>query len=59
MERIATALWEFMSILGGPKVMQSENRPEFVNQIVKELKSLNGFDHRKRFLHAISGQMVK
>ena len=45
MEQIAKALWEVMSVLGIPKIMQSDNGSEFVNQVIDELVQLNGIDH--------------
>ena len=46
MKGIAQSLWEVMSILGVPKVMQSDNGTDFINKLVEELVKLNGIDHR-------------
>ncbi len=35
-----------MSILGVSKVVESDNGPEFVNRVVKELTVLKSIDHR-------------
>ena len=46
MEQVARALWEIFSEYGIPKVLQSDNGPEFVNQVMKMLTKLYGIDHR-------------
>ncbi len=46
MATIAATLWEIMAIFGMPKIIQSDNGAEFVNQLIKELVALNGIDHR-------------
>ena len=46
MTTVATSLWEVFSIFGIPKIMQSDNGAEFVNEVVQELVRLNGIDHR-------------
>ena len=46
MEGIAKALWKIMSLFGAPKIIQSDNGSDFVNQVVEELVKLNGIDHR-------------
>ena len=46
MTEIARNLWEVISLLGVPKIMQFDNGSEFVNQVIEELVKLNGIDHR-------------
>lgn len=46
MVTIATQLWEILSIFGIPKIIQSDGGSEFVNQLINELTSINGIDHR-------------
>ncbi len=46
MEQVARALWETIGPFGGPKIIQSNNGPEFVSQFVKELGALESIDHR-------------
>lgn len=41
---IAKSLWEVLSIIGVPKIIQPD--AEFVNQFIKEMSSINGIDHR-------------
>ena len=43
---IARAFWEVICDFGPPKVLQSDNGSEFVNQVVKALCGLMGIDHR-------------
>lgn len=43
---VARSLWEIVCDFGVPKIMQSDNGSEFVNEIVKALCSLMGVDHR-------------
>jgi transposase InsO family protein len=43
---IARALWEICSVIGFPRVLQSDNGKEFVNAIVRALVSLYGVQHR-------------
>jgi transposase InsO family protein len=43
---IARALWEVCSVIGFPRVLQSDNGKEFVNGIVRALVSLYGIQHR-------------
>jgi transposase InsO family protein len=43
---VARALWEICSVIGFPRVLQSDNGKEFVNAIIKALVSLYGIQHR-------------
>ena len=43
---VAKELWNIFSLLGLPKVIQSDNGSEFVNAVVKELVILMGVEHR-------------
>jgi hypothetical protein len=45
-ECVATALWQVFAILGLPKIIQSDNGPEFVNDIMRAFVKLTGIDHR-------------
>ena len=45
-EAIAKELWEVFCIFGPPQILQSDNGPEFVNDIVRALTRLTGIDHR-------------
>lgn len=46
MIEIAMNLWEIFGLFGIPKIMQSDNGTEFVNELIEELVKLNGIDHR-------------
>jgi transposase InsO family protein len=46
MATTAKELWSVFSLLGLPRVIQSDNGTEFVNQLVKALIQLTGIDHR-------------
>jgi hypothetical protein len=43
---VASKLWYAISILGFPKIIQSDNGTEFVNEVVKELTRIAAMDHR-------------
>jgi hypothetical protein len=45
-ELVAHALWDIFSIFGIPKIIQSDNGPEFVNDTIRALVKLTGMDHR-------------
>lgn len=45
-ETIAQQLWEIFSILGFPRIIQSDNGPEFVNDVIRTLVKLTGMDQR-------------
>jgi hypothetical protein len=42
----AWSLWQCFSLFPLPKIIQSDNGTEFVNQVVKEMKDLLGIQHR-------------
>ena len=42
----ASNLWKVLCTFPVPKIMQSDNGTEFINQVIKELLSLHGVDHR-------------
>ena len=44
---VAQCLFEVMADFGLPKIIQSDNGLEFVNQVMKELSKESGFSHRK------------
>ncbi len=45
-ETIALELVKLFALIGIPKILQSDNGPEFVNKIVAKLTELMGIDHR-------------
>jgi hypothetical protein len=45
-EVIAWALWEFICLVGPPRIIQSDNGREFVNNILKALLQKVGTSHR-------------
>jgi transposase InsO family protein len=47
MEEIADALYGVFTLLGPPKVIQSDNGAEFVNTLVEELMRVSKIDHRR------------
>ena len=46
-ETIAVVLWQIFNDFGFPKVIQSDNGPEFVNRIISKMIMLSGVDHRR------------
>lgn len=46
MVEVARATWEVLAVFGIPKIIQSDNGTEFVNQLIEEMTSLNGIEHR-------------
>jgi transposase InsO family protein len=44
---IAHALWEVFNLFGFPKVIQSDNGPEYVNRIISRMMVLSSIDHRR------------
>ncbi len=45
-EIIAYELWQVCCTFGIPKIIQSDNGPEFVNEVIRALTNLVGIDHR-------------
>jgi hypothetical protein len=45
-ECVAHELWSVFSLLGLPKILQSDNGPEFVNDILRALVTMTGIEHR-------------
>lgn len=45
-EIIARELWEIFCVFGVPKIIQSDNGREFVNEVIRCLVALTGMDHR-------------
>ena len=43
---IARKLWKIFCLIGWPRILQSDNGPEFVNEILRALIKLTGIDHR-------------
>ena len=43
---VAQALWELFCTFGPPKILQSDNGPEFVNDVIRALVKLTGVEHR-------------
>ena len=43
---IAQQLWEIFSILGFPKILQSDNGPEYVSDVIRALLLLTGMEQR-------------
>ena len=46
METIAMALWGIICEYGTPKIIQSDNGTEFINQLIKQLCQTLGIDHQ-------------
>jgi transposase InsO family protein len=46
MQTMARTLWDIFCLLGFPKIMQSDNGREFVNQLLAALTDMLGVDHR-------------
>jgi transposase InsO family protein len=45
-ESVARTLWEIFTIIGVPRVLQSDNGTEFKNEILAALTRLEGIEHR-------------
>ena len=43
---VAQHLWDIFSILGFPKILQSDNGSEYVNDILRALVTITGMEHR-------------
>ena len=43
---IARELWEVFAVFGIPKILQSDNGPEFSNEVIRTLEKLVGIEHR-------------
>jgi hypothetical protein len=43
---IAQHLWEIFSIIGFPRIIQSDNGPEYVSDVIRTLIKLTGMDQR-------------
>jgi hypothetical protein len=46
METVARSLWTTMCDYGTPKIIQSDNGPEFANRVISTLADIYGVDHR-------------
>jgi transposase InsO family protein len=46
METVARELWSIFALLGLPRIIQSDNGTEFVNQVLEALVRLCGIEHR-------------
>ena len=45
-EEVARAVWEIFSVIGVPKILQSDNGSEFANQVMNALTHMMGIEHR-------------
>jgi hypothetical protein len=45
-EVVAAELWDIFSIIGFPKILQSDNGSEFANDILRTLIKITGIEHR-------------
>lgn len=45
-ETVARKLWKVFCIIGIPKILQSDNGSEFVNDILRSLVKITGIEHR-------------
>jgi hypothetical protein len=46
METIAKSMWKVICEYGTPKILQSDNGAEFVNQVIKTMTVVYGIEHR-------------
>jgi hypothetical protein len=46
METVAKELWDIFCLIGWPRILQSDNGREFVNQVIQVLTKITGIDHR-------------
>ena len=44
---VAAVLWQIFNDFGFPKVIQSDNGPEYVNRIINQMLVISGVDHRR------------
>jgi len=58
---VAMTLWSIFADFGVPKVMQSDNGPEFVNEIIKTIHQLYQIEHRRiiAYLPRANGQVER
>jgi hypothetical protein len=45
-ETVSRKLWKLFCLLGLPKIIQSDNGPEFANDVIRTLVKITGMDHR-------------
>jgi hypothetical protein len=45
-DEVARHLWDIFSVMGFPKIVQSDNGPEFVSDVMRAFAKLTGVDHR-------------
>ena len=45
-ETVARKLWKIFCLIGWPRILQSDNGSEFVNEVLRALVKLAGIDHR-------------
>jgi hypothetical protein len=45
-DEVARHLWDIFSVFGFPKILQSDNGPEFVSDLLRMFVKLTGVDHR-------------
>ena len=46
-QSVASSLYEIFANFGHPKIMQTDNGTEYINQVINELTKLYNFQHRK------------
>jgi hypothetical protein len=45
-DAVAQHLWDVFTTFGPPKILQSDNGPEFVNDVIRAVATLTGVEHR-------------
>lgn len=45
-ETVARKIWKIFCIIGFPKIIQSDNGPEFANDVIRSLVKIAGIEHR-------------
>jgi RNase H-like domain found in reverse transcriptase/Integrase core domain/Chromo (CHRromatin Organisation MOdifier) domain/Integrase zinc binding domain/Reverse transcriptase (RNA-dependent DNA polymerase)/Retrotransposon gag protein len=45
-ETVARKIWKIFCIIGFPKIIQSDNGPEFANDVIRALVKVAGIEHR-------------